>query len=176
MISFFLSVRFPRTRWQANCVFRSIATRKHNETLRLWPGSAEHSEAIGARVRTQVKIFFCFCYNLPLPSTCRLTPSPCAGKAFCLSHFFIFRFSLYFFPCKKPLAGLCFYVLFYNFQLFFFFREDKVQQNGYDEYDGYAVFCKDTSEKIGEETEYLRCLCESQTYGKRKCGDAHISL
>ena len=55
MNSFFLGVSFPRTRWQANCVFRSIATRKRNETLRLWPGSAESCEAIGARVRTQVK-------------------------------------------------------------------------------------------------------------------------
>ena len=38
IISFFLSVSFPRTRWQANCVFRSTATRKRNETLCLWLG------------------------------------------------------------------------------------------------------------------------------------------
>ena len=102
-----LVVRFPRTRWQANCVFRSVATRKHNETLRLWPGSAEQSEAIGARVRTQVrafksynlcpdsslrsrmtgkylmllrkKPFFRFCSHLPLPSA-SLTPSPTSGE------------------------------------------------------------------------------------------------
>ena len=93
-------------RWQANCIFRSVATRKHNETLRLWPGSAEQSEAIGARVRTQVrafksynlcpdsslrsrmtgkylmllrkKPFFRFCSHLPLPSA-SLTPSPTSG-------------------------------------------------------------------------------------------------
>ena len=53
---FFLSVSFPRIRWQANCVFRSRATQKRNETLRLWPGSAELCEAIGACVRTQVRI------------------------------------------------------------------------------------------------------------------------
>ena len=55
MISFFLYVSFPRNRWQANCVFRSIATRKRNETLRLWPGSAEPCKAIGASLRTQVR-------------------------------------------------------------------------------------------------------------------------
>ena len=38
---FFLSVSFPRIRWQANCVFRSVAMRKRNETLCLWLGSAE---------------------------------------------------------------------------------------------------------------------------------------
>ena len=64
MNSFFLSVSFPRTRWQANCVFRSIATRKRNETLRLWPGSAEPCEAIGARVRTQVRIVLLFLLQL----------------------------------------------------------------------------------------------------------------
>ena len=32
MNSFFLSVSFPRTRWQANCIFRSGATLKCNET------------------------------------------------------------------------------------------------------------------------------------------------
>ena len=32
----------------ANYVFMSIATRKRNETLRLWPGSAASCEAIGA--------------------------------------------------------------------------------------------------------------------------------
>ena len=36
MNSFFLSISCPRLRWQANCVFRSIATRKRNETLCLW--------------------------------------------------------------------------------------------------------------------------------------------
>ena len=57
-IHFFLScllssvVCCPRLRSQSNCVFRSIATRKHNETLRLWPESAELREAIGASVRT----------------------------------------------------------------------------------------------------------------------------
>ena len=55
MISFFLNVSFPRNRWQANCVFRSIATRKRNETLRLWPGSAEPCEAKGASLRTKVR-------------------------------------------------------------------------------------------------------------------------
>ena len=43
----------------ANYVFMSIATRKRNETLRLWPGSAEPCEAIGACLRRQVKIVFC---------------------------------------------------------------------------------------------------------------------
>ena len=56
IISFFLSRYFPRTRWQANCVFRSIATRKHNETLRLWPGSNEPARRSG-QVCTQVGIF-----------------------------------------------------------------------------------------------------------------------
>ena len=57
MNSFFLSRCFPLRRWQANCVFRSIATRKHNETLCLWPGSAEPYEAIGASLRIQVRTF-----------------------------------------------------------------------------------------------------------------------
>ena len=35
---FFLSISFPRIRREANCVFRSIATRKRNETLCLWVG------------------------------------------------------------------------------------------------------------------------------------------
>ena len=35
---FFLIISFPRIRREANCVFRSIATRKHNETLCLWLG------------------------------------------------------------------------------------------------------------------------------------------
>ena len=56
IISFFPSVSFPRTRWQANCVFRSTATRKRNETLCLWLGKRRACEAIGARVRTQVRI------------------------------------------------------------------------------------------------------------------------
>ena len=55
MNSFFLGVSFPRIWWQANCIFRSGATRKCNETLRLWPGSAEPREAIGTSLRTQVK-------------------------------------------------------------------------------------------------------------------------
>ena len=42
----------------ANYVFMSIATRKRNETLRLWPGSAVSCEAIGACLHTQVKIVF----------------------------------------------------------------------------------------------------------------------
>ena len=67
MIAFFLSVSFPRIRWQANCVFRSIATRKRNETLRLWPGSAELREAKGASVRTQIRI--CNTYNLCMDSS-----------------------------------------------------------------------------------------------------------
>ena len=53
--SFFLSVSLPRNRWQANCVFRSVETRKCNETLRLWPGSAEPCGAIGACLRIQVR-------------------------------------------------------------------------------------------------------------------------
>ena len=58
MNSFFLSISCPRLRWQANCVFRSIATRKRNETLRLWPRSAEPCEAIGASLRTKVRVIF----------------------------------------------------------------------------------------------------------------------
>ena len=52
-------------------------------------GSAEPCEAIGASVRTQVRIVVVFCShvflflrfysNLPLPSTWRLTPSPTSG-------------------------------------------------------------------------------------------------
>ena len=66
---------------------------------------------------------FCVCPHLPLPSTCRLTPSPCSGTAygscsflyfpscgddFCVRHFIIFRFCsyktavsfpVYYFPC-----------------------------------------------------------------------------
>ena len=79
MNSFSLVVRFPRTRWQANCVFRSIATRKRNETLRLWPGSAEPCEAIGARVRTQGRI--CNTYNL-----CQILTVP-VGRVWRFTHF-----------------------------------------------------------------------------------------
>ncbi len=64
MNSFFLSVSFPRTRREVNCTFRSVATRKHNETLRLWPGSAELCEAIGACVRTQERIVLSFLLQL----------------------------------------------------------------------------------------------------------------
>ena len=80
MNSFFLSVSFPRIRWQANCVFRSVATRKHNETLRLWPGSAEPCEAIGARVRTQVRIF-----NTCI--LCQILTAP-VGRVWRLTHFY----------------------------------------------------------------------------------------
>ena len=38
--------------------FMSIATRKRNETLCLWPGSAVSCEAIGACLRRQVRIVF----------------------------------------------------------------------------------------------------------------------
>ena len=132
-IFFFLSVSFPRTRRQANCVFRSIATRKRNETLRLWPGSAEQSEAIGARVPTQVrafksynlcpdsslrsrmtgkylmllrkKPFFRFCSRLPLSSANAAT-SPCPGTAFLYESFryFLFLLTLIFYSSVSPSA------------------------------------------------------------------------
>ena len=124
MNSFFFSVSFPQTRWQANCVFRSVATRKHNETLRLWPGSAEPCEAIGARVRTQVKTFKS--YNLcpdsyrsrwsgmafhsflqrrfALRKVVRLLPI-IRGRLFYVSHFVIFCFCSHLFfilPLSSP--------------------------------------------------------------------------
>ncbi len=42
----------------ANYVFMSIATRKRNETLCLWPGGAVPCEAIEACLRRQIKIVF----------------------------------------------------------------------------------------------------------------------
>ena len=47
-------------------------------------GSAEHSEAIGASLRTQVKIFFRFCSHLPLPPANAAT----LAKAKRLTHFY----------------------------------------------------------------------------------------
>ena len=90
MNSFFLDVSFSQTRWQANCVFRSIATRKRNETLRLWPGRTEPCEAIGASLRTAVRIFkscilcrilhsFPYCFMILLPTAFSLRSRMTAG-------------------------------------------------------------------------------------------------
>ena len=68
MNSFFLSVSFPRIRWQANCVFRSVATQKHNETLRLWPGSAGLRGERGKGAYTGKNINTIKKHNSPLPS------------------------------------------------------------------------------------------------------------
>ena len=95
MISFFLSVSFPRTRWQANCVFRSIATRKHNETLCLWLGKCRALRGDrGMLAYTGQNHFTCLLTLAPSDGYRRHLPRQ-AGTAFYVSHFVIFRFCSY---------------------------------------------------------------------------------
>ena len=72
-------------------------TLQNYESFVPWPllppnteGSAEPSEAIGASLRTQVKIISRFCSHLPFP-TAPPPPSPCPGTAYILYSFFYIK-------------------------------------------------------------------------------------
>ena len=73
--------------------------------------------------------FFRFCSNLPLPSTCRLTPSPCPGTAFWL-HTSISPTSgnnsrFIFFPFFLVSGAACAFVFLFYCQEIFILRNKK---------------------------------------------------
>ena len=120
IISFFLNVSFPRIQWKVNCVFRSIATRKHNSLAFDW--EVRDCKAIGASVCTKVRIvlstLLTLIFILPFLLTLicilsfllQLAPfvnltvdtfPDKRGRLFCVSHFNIFCFYSHVFPLLR---------------------------------------------------------------------------
>ena len=55
-------------------------------------------------------------------------------------------------------------------------RHNQIHDDGGQEDNGYAVFCKDGTDQSREDIEHFRYLSEAQTNAQRQCSDGDIAL